>query len=366
MFPIKPPTTERFELSAEFIDYLDRVIKSKEMPTSLKAIFTISNFKSADEFLYDLKKSGFKLISDYGCVFYLTKKSEYGDVRYLALFTENHNPIFFTLATKTKEIPPTLLEYLNKSPYISNLWISLTKMDELVESLKKEYSDQIMGTYFTGTYSPFFKRKALIRPNIERFVEYRGDDAIQIYEEYKKYYGILPRVFEFNLIGYGTYRLDYRGILVIKARSSFNFIYQLMDSIVSEVEKSKQKITRARVLDKFMKTKRKEFKINIKIPWSIKLTEQLECVKFDDFVKVLEPEWQFLPLDIDISENAENSEFLDFSYFRVIDLIKPSEFSVVYNNKNLKIYPSDKLDLGSSLRFFQSVRSSLDPSAYLT
>ncbi len=365
MSSLKPPVGKKFESLEEFADYLEKLIRSKEI-YSLKVIYTISNFRSVNEFLSDLKKFGFRIISEHGYVFYLTKKSEYGDVGYLALFTENCNPIFFTLATKTKEIPPTLLEYLNESSNISNLWISLARMDVLIESLKNEYPNQIIGTYFTGVYSPFFRRKALIRPNIERFIEYRGDDAIQTYEEYRNHYGILPRVFEFSLSGFGTYRLDYRGIVVLKAGSSFKFIHQIMDEIVSEIERSKEKIIKARVLDKHMKTQRKEFKINIRIPWSIELTEQLECVKFDDFVKILEPEWQFLPLDIDIRENTENSEFLDFSYFRVIDLMKPSEFSVIYNNKNLKIYPSDKLDLGSSLRFFQSVKSSLDPNACLT
>ena len=105
MLSLKPPVGDRFESLEEFISYLEKLIKSKEISTPLKVIYTISNFKSTNEFLSDLTKSGFKLISEHGCVFYLTKKSEYGDVRYLALFTEKHSPIFFTLATKTKEIP---------------------------------------------------------------------------------------------------------------------------------------------------------------------------------------------------------------------------------------------------------------------
>ena len=364
---LRLPVNTRFESSGEFIEYLDKFIRTKKLRSSLKVIFTVSNFKTTDEFLLDLKRAGFKILSDYGCVFYLSKNSKiYGDIKYLALFTEKSNPIFFTLATKTKEIPPTLLEYLNKSRDISNLWISLTKMDEIVKYLEDEYSNNIIGTYFTGMYNSFFKRKSLIRPNIDRFIEYRGDDAIQAYNELKKQYGILPRVFEFSLLGIGTYRLDYRGILVIKTGSSFNFIYDIMKEIIKEVEKSKQIINKARIFDKPMKLKDREFKINVKIPWSAKLTKPVETVKFEDFVKLLESEWKFLPVDIDMRKNVENAELLDFSYFRIIDLMKPSEFSVIYRNENLRVYPSKSVDLGSSLRFFQSIKTSLDPEAILT
>ncbi len=356
---------ENFNDSEDFIRYVDDILR--DASTSIKAIFTLSNFKTPEEFLEDLKKSGFRVVSAHGIVFRLLKHSEkYGNVEYLALYTEDGNPIFFTLATKTKEIPPTLLDYLKRAKNISNLWISLTRMDELIENLKEEYKDDITATYFTGTYSPLFKRKAERRPNLTRFVEYRGDDALQSYEEFKYEYGILPRVFEFNILGYGTFRLDYQGIVVAKPRSSFSFVCQTMDEIISEVDISKEKITKAHVFDKPMKVGRKEFKTSLKFPWSVKLSEIIEVVKFEEFIKVLESEWEFLPIDVDIKRNDENSEFLDFSYFRVIDMMKPNEFSVICRNEDLKVYPSKTLDFGSSLRFFQSVKSFLDVNASLT
>jgi len=92
--------------------------------------------------------------------------------------------------------------------------------------------------YFTATHSPEFRLKGATRPNIQRTIQYNGDDAISVLDEVKQFYGMIPTAIRYVLPGLGSYQVKNTGIFMLSGSNSEEgrrYLLHIADIVLNDV-----------------------------------------------------------------------------------------------------------------------------------
>ncbi|MDB2276650.1 hypothetical protein PM022_19430, partial [Halorubrum ezzemoulense] len=211
-----------------------------ELDGRLKIIGAISDFDETNELVQSLEPH-FQVGGEYGKLINLSAQVSEDEERVpYYVYIDDTFPIFFTTGTLTKEIPPTLQEYLLSHPKIARMWIAKRQMERLRQSLVSQYSHLII-PFFTGQRTKNVNIPANRRPNTERTIVYYGDDGIETYREMKHEYGILPSNIEFESPGNFDFRIKEQGIFTL-LDSGVSQVYDLLSETKEHLRRVKQAI----------------------------------------------------------------------------------------------------------------------------
>lgn len=351
-----PLKNEYFNDIGDFIGYLEGLQNDYQIPSNLQIVATLSNFNSLTEFIDSLVKRDFVIENDFGKLLYISKKLRDEKIYYYTFFDDRNNvPLFLTVARKTDDIPETLLDYVKKSKDLSNLWIAPKAMNEIKDELVDKYPDLLI-TYFSAKRSPFTDIPAEFRPDVERGIQYRGDDGKSTLDEMQYYYGVLPKILEIKLPNGVAFRIDNKGIITLK-HGDFSEIFGIIENLIKKLITIKNKIKGSSYSIRKVGIN-KQFKNYIQTPWSITLPSKMEYDDVSYFCKAIQSEdWEFTLID-DILMNGSM-----FFSARFIDNNNSSVFDITTTGSKIDVYPVDKADIGTSMKFYQFIIENIDPLA---
>lgn len=345
----------KFDDIQDFISFLEYDKSGYQLPSNLQIVATISTFKTIDDFIDNLIKYGFGIEKRYGKLLSISKSINNNKIFYYAFFDDRNNvPLFLTRASKTDDIPETLLDYIKRARDISNLWITPRIMRELKDRLIEEHSDLII-TYFSAKRTPDSNIRAEYRPEISRGIQYRGIDGKQALEEMEFYYGVLPKILEIWLPNGVAFRIDNKGIITL-LKGSFGNIFKIIESVIDKLIKLRNAI------DESSYTIHKvginsQFTHMIQTPWSVILPTGMRLDDIQGFCKALgEDEWDFSILE---------DMFLKESIFsaRLIDNNNSSLFDIETSGDTIEIYPVEQANVGSCIKFYEFLVENVDSQA---
>lgn len=344
---------------SDFVDFLCDERDLSELGKKLNIVGAVSKFDSMDKFKNTLQLAKFTIEEEYGKLLLIYQKIDNESTFFYVFYDDRNNvPLFFTLGTKTGDIPETVTKYITYTKNITHLWIGPHIMKEINNELLTKYPDTKI-TYFSGKRMAYYKNTALLRPKTERLIQYTGRDAKEALEENEYYYGILPRVIEYELPTGLVFRLDSKGIVTLK-RGKFREVFNILEEdVFGKILHIRSAISSSGYNITTITTKNgKIFERPIQKPWAIKLNDEIDFATANEAIKNLESdEWNFTIFNDLIKEGS-----VYFSV-RIVDNDKNSKFEIISTGREINIYPIDEIDVGSAFRFYAFVLDNIDPAA---
>jgi len=345
-----------FDDIQELIQYLECERGDDQINSNLHIVATLSMFQNIDQFVESLKNFHFSIDKRAGKLLLLSKESQGKRIYIYTFFDDRNNvPLFITDAKKTNEIPDILFTYINRTKEISNLWIAPKVMKEIKDNLVREYPDMII-TYFSAKRSPNTDIHSEFRPHVERGIQYRGNDGKHTLEEMEFYYGVLPKILEVQLPNGIAFRIDNKGIITLR-HGHFAGIFKIIEDVVSRLENVREAIGESGYSISKVGSRR-QFSNAIQIPWSIDVPVEMHYDDVSRFCKAMRSEeWNFTVLEQVLLPGSM------FFSARLIDEHTGSLLDISTTGKKIDVYPVEKIDIGTSMRFFEFVVENIDHMA---
>jgi hypothetical protein len=342
--------------------------------SDLYVVVGLSQF-SRQEFLDILTRRGYT-IEDYGAIqkisrTYTTKgdsaddtiveeeeeetKDNVGDDLaefYLYYDEESGVTLFYTDQRKTKEIKYTVAKLLDGEPGLHYLYIGpglfrdirreIIRNEEIAE-ITKFVADRLEGSDYP----------CRIRPEVERTIQYYGDDGIEALEEMEENYGVRPRNITFNIPNRSKFRITRKGVFSL-GRGDLITLFEYIELCIEKALEIKEAYGESEFQ---MLATTKSLSVPTSEPAAIELSGQLEYSEVEK-VKSRMTEEGYLLVD---SFQQEGS--LYFSS-KVMDTKKKNKFRIKASENEIRVFPQETDDnLGSFLRFHEFVQSNIDPDA---
>jgi hypothetical protein len=346
---------KKFSDISEFVNFLKEVQSEGKDLWNIQLVPTVSNHRSFKQFVESITEYGFSIVEESGKLL-LVSKQHGKDTVYFYIFFDDRNqiPLFLTDAKKTDELPDILFDYLRKSKDLSNIWISPIEMKEIKDDLIKQY-DNLIITYFSAKRSPNARFSSHYRPNVERSIIYRGIDGKQVLDEMEFYYGVLPKILEMKIPNGLSFKIDNKGIITIR-EGDIASVFDIIERLVRHISPIKDAIGTSRY--SITKVGKKQFERIIQTPWSLAFSNSFNDVAIPNICQDIEQEeWDFTLL-----EHSEIAAASPFSA-RIIDNMSGSLFDISVHGRGIHVYPVEKPDIGSYMRFFEFVLESVDSMA---
>jgi hypothetical protein len=345
-----------FDDIQELIQYLECERGDDQVNSNLHIVATLSMFQNIDQFIESLKSFHFSIDTRAGKLLLLSKESQGKRIYIYTFFDDRNNvPLFITDAKKTNEIPDILFTYINRTKEISNLWIAPKVMKEIKDNLVREYPDMII-TYFSARRGPNTDIHSEFRPHVERGIQYRGNDGKHTLEEMEFYYGVLPKILEVQLPNGIAFRIDNKGIITLR-HGHFAGIFKIIEEVVSRLESVREAIGESGYSISKVGSRR-QFSNAIQIPWSIDVPVEMHYDDVSRFCKAMRSEeWNFTVLEQVLLPGSM------FFSARLIDEHTGSLLDISTTGKKIDVYPVEKIDIGTSMRFFEFVVENIDHMA---
>ncbi|MCK5773213.1 MAG: hypothetical protein KAH57_05445, partial [Thermoplasmata archaeon] len=185
----------------------------KNLHRTLQIIGFVTPYTSIDEFSSVFRENGLTVSHANGSLISFIKENdpEFG----ISCILEEDGILFLlTNARKSDQIPDIIYPIFEREEAVYNLSIGPSMMMDIIDDYIGEARKGKV-SYFSGRYIPGVGRKARIRPDVRRNVQYHGDDGYHTLKEWSNYYGIYPNIISINLFSGLQFRLDHKGIISI-------------------------------------------------------------------------------------------------------------------------------------------------------
>jgi len=354
------PPERGIATKAQFLNFLEHRRLNGELGSFFQIVATISTFEEKDELLRKLEASKFRIVNSYGNFHSLEaimKEDDDKTERIIPyyLFTDETRGInlFLTRATKTDEMPETILSFIDTTRDISNFWIPPIMMHHLKEELDSKFNDEFQMNYFTAIRNASTKRSAEMRPNYNRTFQYTGMDAKSTLGELEIRYGVFPKIMEVRIGAKARFRIDDKGIVTLREGDS-SLAFSTLDYLI---EKSLP-VSKEVLSSKYEKRTIEGIERWIQHPFSISMPSGLnQEIEFELLEEISNDYWKFIPI---VPYVEEDTPYLSS---RFVDGAKSSTFDVEMTKKLSRVYPVDRMDIGVALRFYHFVSNHIDVGA---
>lgn len=279
---------------------------------------------------------------------------------YFFRYDDIENDIIYIVsdARKDKKFDKLILKNLKKIRGLSLLYMGPKELQDLKESIIEKFPDTVI-PYFTGIHDPNWDQQSFHRKNYRRTIQYTGLDGAYSLDEIKYYYGILPRIIEFNLPNGIFFRIDLEGIFTFFKKRIRNG-EEIISHIVEKIKPIHKKIkSEASYNFNEYKIGKRILRLPIEKPWRIELNRPFNFTRAEEILDIAQcEEWDFSSFGI-IDDPDEK-------YFksRFVDGLKGDRFEAIFERKNILIYPlNNDYDMASALRFYSFVSEAIDYEA---
>jgi hypothetical protein len=359
--PLLTPPDANITSKEALVAYTDRRRSRGELGSFFQIVATISTFEDRHVLLKALESWRFKVVNQYGDLYDLeakTKDKVTGETKIIPFFMFFDRVelvhLFMTRATKTDEMPDTLLSFVNATKDISLMWIPPSSMHELKCDLNQRYGHDFQLSYFTAVRNANTKTRARWRPRIDRTFQYTGVDAKATLDELENLYGVFPKILEVRMRPDSRFRIDDKCILTLRPGCEIGVVFTVLDIVKNRVKAITNAVRRSQTaLEDVGGIER-----CIQYPWSIDMETGIRAGLEDHFLAEIRKEpWCLMPIIPYVEEGVP------FLSSRFVDCKKNSSFDLELTKKRARVYPVDRMDVGTALRLFQFVSLNEDIQA---
>ena len=318
-------------------------------------VATISTVPTRESLLKQLEAHDFAVHEQYGNLYSLETTIQGNEtervVPYFMFYDSARGVhLFFTRARKTDDMPETILSFISATRDISNLWIAPSLMHSLTQEFESLFHEEFHMSYFTAVRNANTHIKAERRPDFDRTIQYTGADAKITLREFEYLYGVYPKIIEVQIGLSSGFRIDGQGILTIRPGSTVP-VFRALDMIVKEV----MPIAEAVLTSRYEKRAIGGIERWIQHPFSIEMPTGVRSNLEQNFLaEVSNDYWQFIPILPYVEEE------IPYLSGRFLDGLKSSLFDVEITRNRARVYPVEKMDIGTALRFCQFMSQSED------
>jgi len=336
----------------EFRDLLNEYVYKTR--TQIHIVALITRLGTLEENLDAFKKAKFQVARDFGAIkelttsYYLYKKKII--VRYYLYHDIEHEILLLFTENGSRDINRTLY-FINNTKNLHYLWIPPRPFEQLKgEILENTYANII---YFAGERDVGLHRTTCERrPSVSRKITYSGVDAKTSLEELKIEYGVLPKVIEFYIPEIGVFRINNRGIFVLK-EGNLDF---LLDRVVNRAIDLALETTRILEKSRFELVRHKEINAIEMQQVIISLSEEIEYEDFEGLIELMKGN------DFAVyNETLEKGSVFFTGY--ITDQLKGNVLSVTSNGKTFSVIPKYNSTFDSLIRFYQFLVENIDVKA---
>jgi hypothetical protein len=322
-------------------------------------IITISDFSTIDEFTNSLRENNFLIERELGKLLYISKMSDGKKVFFYVFYDDINNiPLFFTDAKKSDDIPDILFTYFNKVKKVTNMWIYPKIMKKIKDDLESQFDDLII-TYFSAQRALNTDINAEFRPDVERTIQYSGDDGKRALNEMEYYYGVLPKILDIKLPNGIAFKIDNKGIITLRS-GTLKDIFKIIEDVINRAIQVRNAIQKSNYEIRWF-GRNNRFSNAIQKPWSIKLKTGMKSDDFSFFCDSIQSKyWNFTVLEwFSIDKSSSFNA-------RIIDNNTGSHFDITTYKKRIDIYPVEHRDLNASIHFFAFISENIDNTALVS
>jgi hypothetical protein len=252
-------------------------------------------------FLEVLQDADYQVVEDLGTVKKIEKWYDDGDRRaqfYMAFDDETDIVLFYSDMRKTEEIEGTLGRFLRITQGIHYLFVSPQTLQTIREQIiEEEPAAQI--SEFVAKRTERTETEATYRPEFARTINYYGDDGLEALREMERYYGVLPRIMEFNVPGGLQFRVNREGVFKL-ANGDLSELYEYIQLCIEKALEVKEAYEDAKFQ---MVPVSKRLSIATSEPVVIELQNQLQYHEVGSFKSSLQRN-NYVVLDSYIEEGS--------------------------------------------------------------
>jgi len=342
---------ESFPSLDVFIDHLHRT-KFDNLDDNLKVIGSISDFTNTDDFI-DSVDQHFHIHDHSGDLIRASAQisDEEEPVPYY-IFIDGTFPLFFTTGTLTKQIPPTLQEYILSRSEMSRMWIAKRQMERLRQSIVSNHPHLIV-PFFTGKRTRNVNIPAQRRGEVDRTVVYYGDDGLETFREMKHQYGILPANIDYEVPGQFKFRVKENGIITL-LDGGIREVYRVLEETKHHLRQVKDAIDTSKYGTE--ESQLLERQIPYSEPWAIELESGLVEPDVSNFRQNVEHDDH----DLTVTEYSPSYDPLGFSA-EVVDTENFARTEIRSARESIRLYPNESADIDQNIRLYNFVDDYIDP-----
>lgn len=359
--PLLSPPEDSIHSEKALVNYVERRRVRGELGAFFQVVATVSTFSSRDDLLRELQRSRFEVVGEFGDLIELEAKAkdkETGETKKIPfqMFYDSREGfhLFMTRATKTDDMPDTLFSFMNRTRNVSNLWIPPSLMHELKGTLHRQFGNDFQLSYFTAIRNAHTKIDADVRPHVDRTFQYTGLDAKSTLDELESTYGVYPKILEVRLRPDSRFRIDDKGIITLRDGCSMDHVFTVLDTLKNS----------ARVIADAVRSSQTErrriggIERWIQYPWAISMPTGVRAGLQEHFITEIRNDPWALATVIPCVE-----EEIPYLSGRFVDCKKDSSFDLELTKNRARVYPVDRMDVGTALRLFQFVSLNEDIQA---
>lgn len=260
--------------------------------------------------------------------------------------------LFYTDQRKTKEIKYTVAKLLDENPGIHYLYIGPGLFRDIRrEIIRNENIAEI--NKFVADRLEDSDYPCRIRPEVERTIQYYGDDGIETLEEMEENYGVRPRNITFNIPNKAKFRITRKGVFSLR-RGDLTVLFEYIELCIEKALEIKEAYGESEFQ---MLATTESLSVPTSEPAAIDLSGTLEYSEVDKIKSRMNEEGYLLV------DSFEQEGSLYFSS-KVMDTKKQNKFRIKASENEIRVFPEKNDDnLGSFLRFHEFVQSNIDPDA---
>lgn len=256
--------------------------------------------------------------------------------------------------TASSEAIQKTIEHVSTEIGLYHLWMSPVAFDQIKNIILSRYPHAKI-TFFSAVRTPTLSYKGKIRPDVKRTIMYYGDDGKDTLEEFKYYYGVLPRTIQFHIPGLCDFQISARGAFTYNG-GDLDFLFNFYEKAVEIALSVRRVIDTSKFTSVNIKTAKKELKIPYAVPWVINFSQPLDSNSCELLLEELSKN------GFTIYNYVMMSGSLRFDA-TVADEAKKCIFDISGNERRVLISPRYETTFDSFLRFLEIVIENFDPRA---
>ena len=169
------------------------------------------------------------------------------------------------------------------------LFIRPNTFDLVAKKIYEEYPLSYC-SFFIATHRPEFQTKGATRPNYDRTIRYTGADALEVLNEVKQFYGVIPTTMGFSVPDFGSYQIRSDGIFTHRSpqiRKGRRYLSHLANIILHDVLALKKIGDTASYQVIPVRTEKRVFEIEEITPAKISFGQKLEFGDAESLIQSL-------------------------------------------------------------------------------
>lgn len=345
-------TGREFDSLTDFFGFL-QAANLDGIDGNLKIIGSISDYPTVDEFI-DSLSTHFTENHRAGNILNISAQVTQTDERVpYYVYLDDTFPVFFTTGTLTKEIPPTLHDYLLSRSEMSRMWIAKRQMERMRQSLVSSHPSLLI-PFFTGRRTQNVNIPARRRQNTDRTVVYYGSDGLETFREMKLQYGILPSNIEYESPAQFNFRVKEQGIFTL-LDGGVSQVHAVLRETKDHLRNVKEAIDTSAYGTEPNQLLQRE--IPYSEPWAIQLEAGLSEEDVTNFQQNVELEDH----ELTVTEYSPHYKPLGFSA-EVVDTVNFARTELRTARDSIRVYPHDTTDIDQNIRLYNFVDDYIDPN----